>query len=259
MYILLFIFILIIFLQSKFKLKIKWLTFLKKGFKPNKNRFGVYCYCGKQGSGKTYSVIEFLNDNKDKPIYANLKSIKDIPYQYISNLEELLTLRNEHDIIIFYDEIFTEITKHTKLSSDVMDFLAQMRKRRIILLTTCQEWRLLPLEFRLFVRFQINCSFIPLPIIKGILIKNMIDGENIKWNDEEQDFVGNLITNTITHTRLSIANKYDTYEQIGKYSNYNTDSVATTTKATEWSVVNEDTANSFYGEIFDVGDFDYEE
>lgn len=34
----------------------------------------------------------------------------------------------------------------------------------------------------------------------------------------EQDFVGELISNTITHTRLEIANSYDTYEQIGKYA-----------------------------------------
>lgn len=256
MYFIILILFILIFLMYKFKIKVKWSTFLRRGFKPNKNRFGVYCYCGKQGSGKTYSVIEFLNDNKDKVIYANLKSIQNIPYTYIANLEELLKLRDEHDIIIFYDEIFTEITKHTKLSSDVMDFLAQMRKRRIILLTTCQEWRLLPLEFRLFVRFQINCSLVRIPLFKGILVKNMIDGEDLKWSDEDQDFVGTLITNTITHTRKSIANCYDTFEQIGKYSNYKDVSVATTTKATEWSVVNEELAQDFYETDFELEDFD---
>lgn len=33
------------------KIKIKWGTFLHKGFAPNRGKFGVYCYCGKQGQG----------------------------------------------------------------------------------------------------------------------------------------------------------------------------------------------------------------
>ena len=36
------------------KIRIKFKTFFKKGFRPNRGKFGVYCYCGKQGQGKTY-------------------------------------------------------------------------------------------------------------------------------------------------------------------------------------------------------------
>ena len=67
-----YIFILIIVVGLIFmyqnKIKIKWPTFFKKGFSPNRGKFGVYCYCGKQGQGKTYSVVEFLLQNKDKRI-----------------------------------------------------------------------------------------------------------------------------------------------------------------------------------------------
>lgn len=210
----------------KNKIHIKWHTFKSKGFSPDINKFGVYCYCGKQGSGKTYSVMSFLYENKDMIIYANLKSIdfNVIKYKYISNLKEMLELRSEHDIVIFFDEIFTEISKllktDNKLAKDILDFLSQMRKRRIILLTTCQEWRLLPLYFRLYVRYQVNCRMIRFPFLKGIVIKNFIDGDNIKWSEEEQDFVGDLVENVIEHTRLLVANLYDTFEQIGEYSNY---------------------------------------
>lgn len=219
----LFVMIIAYLLYSK-KIKIIWKTFFHRGFRPNKNIYGIYCYCGKQGSSKTLNVIQYLYENRDKIIYSNLKSINSdvIPYTYIKDLDDLLKLRSEHDIIIFFDEIFTEINKHQRISTEVMDFLSQMRKRRIILLTTCQEWRLLPLDFRLYVRYQINCSLLSIPIFKGITIKNIIDGDYIKWSDEEQDFVGNLISNTISHTQLRIANLYDTYEQIGKFSNYST-------------------------------------
>lgn len=210
------------------KVKIKWRTFKEKGFSPTIGKYGVYCYCAKQGGGKTLSCIGYLYDNRDKIIYANLKSIDSsvIPYTYINGIDDLLKLRAEHDIVIFFDEIFTEISKllknDNKKAKDIMDFLSQMRKRRIILLTTCQEWRLLPLYFRLYVRYQVNCRTIKLPFIKGITVKNFIDGDNIKWDELEQDFVGELIENTVEHTRLKIANLYDTYEQIGEFSNYNT-------------------------------------
>lgn len=208
------------------KVKIKWRTFKEKGFSPTIGKYGVYCYCAKQGGGKTLSCVGYLYENRDKVIYANLKSIDSsvIPYTYINGIDDLLKLRAEHDIIIFFDEIFTEISKllknDNKKAKDIMDFLSQMRKRRIILLTTCQEWRLLPLYFRLYVRYQVNCRTIKLPLIKGITIKNFIDGDNIKWDELEQDFVGELIENTVEHTRLKIANLYDTYEQIGEFSNY---------------------------------------
>lgn len=208
----------------KSKIRIKFKSFFKRGIKLQGGKYGVYCYCGKQGSSKTMSVIKFLHDHSknNEVIYCNMKSIdKDkIPYRYIEGLEGLLSLRSEHDIIIFFDEIFTEITKHQKISSDVMDFLSQMRKRRIILLTTCQEWRLLPLDFRLYVRFQVNCSMRTIPFFNAISIKKIIDGDNIKWSDEEQDFVGELVETTVWHCEKEIANCYDTYEQIGKYSNY---------------------------------------
>lgn len=219
-YILLIILICLIYYKFKNKIRIKYKTFLEKGFKPDRGVFGIYCYCGKQGSGKTLSVISFLNDNKDKKIYANLKSIKGFKYTYINGFEELLKLRSEHDIIIFYDEIFTELTKYSKINTDVLDFLSQMRKRRIIFLTTAQEWGEIPLTFRRYCRYQINCRLIRLPLFQGIIFKNFMDAENMHWSNDDNDWVAPLIENSIEHTRLKIANMYDTYEQIGKYSSF---------------------------------------
>ena len=219
--------VLIVYIFLVKKVKIKWRTFFEKGFKPNKNIYGIYCYCGKQGSGKTLSITEYCNDKIDSKnskniLFMNLKSYNKKDYVYLKDLKDLLKLRNRTDIVIVFDEIFTEITKLSKLDQEtmksVMDFLSQMRKRRIILLTSCQEWRLLPLYFRLYCRYQINCRLIKVPFFGGILIKNIIDGDNIKWSDEEQDFVGELIENTISHTRLSVANSYDTYETISNIS-----------------------------------------
>ena len=60
--------------------KIKLRTFFKKGLKMNKGAYGVYCYCGKQGQGKTYSVVEFLREHKKMKIYSNV-SLNGIEYK----------------------------------------------------------------------------------------------------------------------------------------------------------------------------------
>lgn len=213
MYLIIFI-VLIIFLIIKFRhTKIKFKTFFKKGFAPKRGRFGVYCYCGKQGSGKTYSAVEFLLNNKDIPIYSNVSTIKGLDYTYFSGFDNLLKLRDKTDCIIFYDEIFTALTKGNKLNTEVLDFLSQMRKRRIIFITTAQEWLEINMTLRRYCRFQIECTMNNI-LGLGILIKHCYDAEHMKWSQEDNEYVAPLVETTISKCNLHIANSYDTFEQI---------------------------------------------
>lgn len=204
--------IIILFLIFRFKnVRIKFKTFFKKGFKPNRGIFGVYCYCGKQGSGKTYSVVEFLKQNSNRKIYSNVH-LKGINYIYFNGFDNLLKLRNEHDCIIVYDEIFTALTKSSKINTDVLDFLSQMRKRKIIFMTTAQEWLEIPITLRRYCRYQIDCKMISVGI--GILLKFMYNAELMKWSQEDNEYVAPLITTTISKCNLDVAKSYDTFEQI---------------------------------------------
>lgn len=206
--------VLIIFLLIRFRhTKIKWKTFFKKGFAPKRGKFGVYCYCGKQGQGKTYSAIEFLLNNKDIPIYANISTIKGVKYTYFSGFDELLKLRDKTDCIIVYDEIFTALTKSSKMNTEVLDFLSQMRKRRIIFITTAQEWLEINITLRRYCRYQIDCRMLNI-LGLGILIKSMYDSEQMKWSNEENEYVAPLLETTISKCNVSVANSYDTFEQI---------------------------------------------
>lgn len=206
------IFILVLLLRFRHT-KIKWKTFLKKGFAPKRGKFGVYCYCGKQGCGKTYSVVEFLSQNKDIPIYANISSIKGIDYSYFNGFDELLKLRDKSDCIIVYDEIFTALTKSSRINQDVLDFLSQMRKRRIIFLTTAQEWLEINITLRRYCRYQIECRMLNFFGL-GILIKHCYDAEQMKWSQVDNEYVAPLEETTISKCNVSVAQKYDTFEQI---------------------------------------------
>lgn len=212
-FILIFLIVIVIlfFYQNKIKIKIK--TFFKRGFSPNRGKYGVYCYCGKQGQGKTYSAVEFLLQNKDKKIFSNVHTIKGVEYTPIGDFNDLLALRSQTDCIIFYDEIFTALTRSSKLNTDVLDFLSQMRKRRIIFLTTAQEWLEINITLRRYCRYQIQCRMLSI-LGLGILIKTFSDAENMKWSNDDNDYVAPLLETSISKCNLSVALSYDTFEQI---------------------------------------------
>lgn len=194
-------------------IRIKFKTFLRKGFAPKRGKFGVYCYCGKQGQGKTYSVVEFLRQNKDKEIYCNISTVQGIKYTYFNGFDQLLQLRDKHDCIIVYDEIFTALTKTSKMNTDVLDFLSQMRKRRIIFLTTAQEWLEINITLRRYCRYQIDCTMRNIFGL-GILIKRFYDAEQMKWSSEDNEYIAPILETSISKCNVCVANSYDTYEQI---------------------------------------------
>lgn len=210
-FLLIFVILYLIFVR---KIKIKFKTFLKKGFKINRGFFGVYCYCGKQGSGKTYSVVEFLKENSDLPIYANIKTIHGIEYTYFEGFDQLLALKDKSDCIIVYDEIFTALTKSSRMTTEVLSFLSQMRKRRIIFLTTAQEWLEINITLRRYCRYQIECSMTNFFGFFGILTKSFYDAEHMKWDNLENEYIAPIISTTISKANLLVANSYDTFEQI---------------------------------------------
>lgn len=265
LYILILIFILFLF-YKKSNVSIKWNTFKEKGAKAETGDFGVYCYNGSQGKGKTYSLTEFCYDNSNLIIYSNypfneneIKLLNDNEYHFYNGFSGLLDIKDSLDdgdivipngkqLVIIYDELFSELMRGDKLSKGILDFLSQMRKRKIIFLTSAQYWSEIPITFRRFVRYQIDCNFINFPFLPfSILFKTFHDGEQVKWSEQDQDFVSPVIVNTLTKVRLSIFNSYDTFfrvrvrphEHKGKIltNNKKIDQLHTTTKATGWSMV----------------------
>lgn len=246
--------VLVIFLKLIFvdKLKIKWKTFTKKGFRPNRANFGLYCYTGNQGKGKTYSLIEYIYDNKDNCIFfGNISNISCVEYIYTDDILKSLKsgqkpflqgnyiyykgfdglidqkmlldsglyddLIKDKQVIFIFDELFSELQKQSRLSQSVVDFLSQLRKRKIIFLTTAQVWAEVPLYFRRMSRFQIDCNMIPL-LSSGILIKRFNDAENMKWDDELQEHVAPTLELSVSKTRKAVSECYDTRERITKDS-----------------------------------------
>lgn len=159
-------------------------------------------------------MVEFLkNQPKEMRIYANINTLNGIKYTYFNGFDKLLQLRAEHDCIIVYDEIFTALTKSSKMTTDVLDFLSQMRKRRIVFLTTAQEWLEINITLRRYCRYQIECHMYNI-LGLGILLKSMYDAEQLRWSNDDNEYIAPLIETTISKCNVSVANSYDTFEQI---------------------------------------------
>lgn len=206
------------------KLSIDFKTFFRKGFKKIDNAFGLFCYTGKQGKGKTYSAIKFLIEQKlqnNYTIITNVKSFNIFPdtiyYDDINDIIDYCTQFKENDknVIIFFDEIFTILEKQTRINKKILSFLSQLRKRKIIFVTTAQEWSEINITFRRYVRFQISCNMISLPILKTAIIYNVInDGDQIRWDNDTQDFIAPRISAKLSKGNESIIRSYDTFETI---------------------------------------------
>lgn len=125
-YIILFILLFLLF-KCIFVLKIHidLKSLFKRGFKKYDNDFGLFCYCGKQGKGKTYSAIKFLIDRKLEKDYQILTNVKSFDIfsdtLYFDNINSIIdyctTFKdNDKNVIIFFDEIFTILEKRHQLT-----------------------------------------------------------------------------------------------------------------------------------------------
>lgn len=203
--------------QGKIRLDLP--SFFKPTLPLDTGVFGVYCFTGKQGTGKTYSLTKYIAKNaEERIIYSNL-TLHGIDYRPIRDVQHLLSLKDEKNLYIVFDEMFTLLGDKTipkDIREDLMEFLSQQRKMKNILLTTVQEWLELSMTFRRFVRIQIECRTIPLGNFGGILIETYVDATAMKWDQNENEYVAPRISMKISKYEKKYMIAYNTYERIGR-------------------------------------------
>lgn len=196
-----------------------------------------FAIVGKQGHGKTYSAVKFCIEEKLRRnciIITNVTSFKVFQDTvYISDITELIDYVLDYcskldpeetpNILIFFDEIFTILEKGTRINKDILSFISQLRKRKIIFITTAQEWLEINVTFRRYVRYQIDCNMLSLPIFKtAILLNSINDGEQLKWSNEDNEYIAPRIQTKLSKGNLSIIESYDTFETISTNSSTKT-------------------------------------
>lgn len=201
----------------RFKIKIDWASIARKTLKLDTGIFGVYCFDGKQGSGKTYALVKYIKKHaKGKKIYSNI-TLRGVEYEKILSVQQLMSLRDKKKVVIVYDEILNMLNDKTipkNIRNELMEFLTQQRKMKNIMLTTTQEWLNMPIEFRRFVRIQIICKTKPLGKIGGVLREEYRDAYEMKWDQLENEYVAPRISLKFSKYEKRFMESYDTYERV---------------------------------------------
>lgn len=221
------IFVLLVFIYkfSTLKIHIDFKSFFKRGFKKKDNQFrSLLLHAVNKANGKTFSCIKFLIEQKLRRKYkiiTNVKSFKlfsdTLFFEDINDIIDYCTKfkDNEENVIIFFDEIFTILEKRTPMNKKILSFISQLRKRKIVFVTTAQEWAEINITFRRYCRYQIDCNMFSFPITKTAFIYNIInDGDKIKWDNDSQEFLAPRVSANFAKCPRSIIESYDTYETI---------------------------------------------
>lgn len=226
-WILIILIILIISYLITNKIHVDWQSLFKRGFAKNDNKFGLYCYTGKQGTGKTYSCVNFLIKNKFAENYIVISNVDSFNFFndtiFMHDINEIIDFIEKNEklgkekkkYIIFFDEIFTILEKKTAINKKILSFISQLRKRGLIFLTTAQEWSEINITFRRYVRFQVSCNMFSVPLFnRAFLLNKVNDGDGIKWDNDSQDWIAPTISTNFMKGNLEVIESYDTFEVI---------------------------------------------
>lgn len=122
--------------------------FFKDVRENRKNRkfseYGIKLYCGKQGSGKTISMVEELerirHQYPEVPIYTNFGYIYETGA--LTDWLSILTLRNDNGIVFAIDEIQNEFDVYDSRNFNIriLRTITQQRKQGIRILASAQQF-----------------------------------------------------------------------------------------------------------------------
>jgi len=107
--------------------------------------YGFTIFCGRQGAGKTVSMVEYLNRMRRK--YPNCIIVTNFSYRYgneqMTDWKQFFEIRNGTDGVIFaIDEIHSEYSNASwkDFPEALLSEISQQRKQRIKIVATSQQY-----------------------------------------------------------------------------------------------------------------------
>jgi len=133
---------------------------IKSGDYKRFNGYGVYMYVGLPGSGKTISVVEYLNSIKKK--YGDEVNIyTNFCYKYetapISNWRDLINFPGPAVFVLDEVQLTFNSRSWKDFPPEMVTLLTQNRKMRKQIITTSQAFERVDKVFRELVNYVIEC------------------------------------------------------------------------------------------------------
>lgn len=174
--------------------------------------YGLIAFCGKQGSGKSYSaltLIKYLHDNYNVDIISNIDiQLPHIKYDGIDSLLSYDYLSADSDgAVCFIDEMSDEFNnvKYKEFNADWFLVINMLRKRHIVIIGTCPVFNRINKAFREQFDFFIDCNNFLIPFINKRLQVNDI------YNQRSVSMFDDSIFNYDHCKRQFIIHKVETY------------------------------------------------
>lgn len=183
---------------------------------------GLICFCGKQGSGKTLSAVQYVyNLAKNCPkaiIVSNIDlninvSNTILPYR---GFEQLCNLDNGEDGIIYLiDEIHLEFNalESKEMPQTIFETVAQQRKRRVHIVGTAQVFARMAKPFREQFKYAVVCDKLFLTLFR----QSVFEAENVAVDDDIRTELKKKSVHLFVASR-AMFNSYDTLAVIKRVS-----------------------------------------
>lgn len=207
--------IVIIYKLKDYKFDIK--SFFKKGLPPLDDRFAVWVFHGRQGTGKNYvAIYELLKQSPDvvKKVKTNIKSLRVPGYkiEYFDKVHEIYRDTEEY-VIYIIDEVSRKYDKNSRTDMQFYAWLNQSRKRHRIVMLVTQEWKELPMWLRRPVKFTFSTQPFG-PKFLHLFCTSLGDAENMFLDKDTLEWECPIIHKFVYKRNMFIANMYDTFEAI---------------------------------------------
>lgn len=177
--------------------------------------YGIHMVCGRQGAGKTITVVYLLN--KWRQMFPNLQIYTNMDYKYqtgeLDHWKELVLRKNGiYGIVNVIDEIHTWFSnKESKdLPPEVLGEISQQRKQKKCIIGTAQVFSKIAKP----LREQTHFVYVPYTFFGILTIVRMADATDYdSEKDKFKKYKGFFI---FVHDK-ELRDSYDTYKRISKY------------------------------------------
>ena len=195
------------------------LLFYRKN-KKNDSQFpfyGIHFYCGRQGSGKTYSMtheLELIRKKYPKcKIYTNYGyKYQNLPIYNISMLKDEKYYNGSDGVVFAIDEIqnLYQSSNINNVPPDILGVVTQLRKQKVYIVCTSQVFTRVSKPLREQAFFVTECK----TILHSLTICNKYNADEYLFDlDRVEKQATPIERYSIVHSN-ELRNCYDTYQLI---------------------------------------------
>ncbi|RYF28949.1 MAG: hypothetical protein EOO17_03365 [Chloroflexi bacterium] len=205
-------------------MKIDYKSLTKKYTRPEKGLFpvGSRVYIGRQGKGKTLSMVKYIHDLKltypDMQIFSNV-ILYGLEYHHLnepSDVELALAYQNGNKgVLVVLDEAHLYFNSKQGIPVDVLTAISQQRKDRRRIVFSSQIWNELDISIRKQVQDVVICKN-----IGRLQFNKIMDGESIRLDKSDYSYEMDKRYSELYKHNDEYYSRYDTFQKIVTNKDY---------------------------------------